>query len=461
MLTGAFITEGPQDWQIFQQKEGKASFKVSGTYHVEDSALEDEQYSFEAAQVYVRALEENTGRVVENWAPCQIQDEQKWSVEMTLQTGGLYRIETALSLDKDRKALEWSFRGDMIHHLDVGDVYVIAGQSNSAGYGRDSVYDPAELGIHLLRNSGRWEIASHPMNDSTDTIHEVNAERANSGHSPYLSFARRLKQVLNYPIGLLQCSLGATSIAKWSPEKEAGLYENMIKTIRSQNGVKGILWYQGCSETYDDSYKKYEENFKYLVETTRAELQNPELPWLTVQLNRVTLKNQHSDVAWGSIREAQRQAAHHIPNVTVVPTTDLRMSDEIHNSCSANLIIGERMAEMALYSIYGKYDRLVKAPDLREVKYCEEGRRITLTFDNVQEYLFDYNAEIPFTVVDECGENEITALEIKREKIYLTLSRKLDEKGVIHGEWQANPSHTPIMDSVTHLPMLSFYGVEI
>lgn len=31
---------------------------------------------------------------------------------------------------------------------------------------------------------------------------------------------------------------------------------------------------------------------------------------------------QQRDVSWGSVREAQRQAAHHIPNVTIIPTTD-------------------------------------------------------------------------------------------------------------------------------------------
>lgn len=461
MLTGAFITEGPQNWQIFQQKEGQASFKMSGTYEIEESVLEEEQNSREAAQVYVRVLEENTGRIVKNWMPCHMLEDQNWNVEVSMQTGGLYRVETALSLDKDRKALEWSFRGDMIQHLGVGDVYVIAGQSNSAGYGRDSVYDPVELGIHLLRNSGKWDIAAHPMNDSTDTIHEVNAERANTGHSPYLSFARRLKQVLNYPIGLLQCSLGGTSLADWSTEKKDGLYANMIKTIRSQNGVKGILWYQGCSDTYDDSYKSYEENFTHLVEQTRAELQEPDLPWITVQLNRVTPKNQHSDVAWGSVREAQRQVAHHIPNVSIIPTTDLGMSDEIHNRCASNLIIGERLAEMALYSIYDKKERLAKAPDLRAAAYCKATQKVTLVFDHVQDRLFDYSAEISFTVEDASGENEITALEIEREKIHLTLSRQLEGEGVVHGEWQANPSALPVMDVVTHLPILSFYGVEI
>lgn len=461
MLTGAFITEGPQDWQIFQQRDGKASFKISGRYHVEEAVLEEEQNSLESAQVFVRVLEEKTGRVVKNWVPCSMLENQEWKMEVTIPTGGLYRVETILSLDEKRAALEWSFRGDMIRHLGVGDVYVIAGQSNSAGYGRDSVYDPPELGIHLLYNNGNWDIASHPMNDSTGTIHEVNAERANSGHSPYLSFARRLKQVLNYPIGLVQCSLGGTSLGDWSTDKAEGLYANMIQTIRSQNGVKGILWYQGCSDTYDDSYKKYEENFTHLVQETRAALQCPKLPWLTVQLNRVTQKNQHSDVSWGSVREAQRQAAHHIPNVTIIPTTDLGMSDEIHNSCSVNLIIGERMAEMALYSIYGKTDRLANAPDLREAGYCPSTQKVTLIFDHVQDRLFDYSAEMPFMVEDASGENDITALEIEGDKVHLMLSRPLDGKGVVHGEWQANPSPLPVMDIVTHLPILSFYEVEI
>lgn len=60
--------------------------------------------------------------------------------------------------------------GDMIHHLGIGDLFVITGQSNSAGYGKDPIFDPPELGIHLLKNNGRWDMASHPFNDSTATI---------------------------------------------------------------------------------------------------------------------------------------------------------------------------------------------------------------------------------------------------------------------------------------------------
>lgn len=43
---------------------------------------------------------------------------------------------------------------DTIHHIGVGDLYVIAGQSNAAGYGKDSIYNPSEIEVHLLRNRG-------------------------------------------------------------------------------------------------------------------------------------------------------------------------------------------------------------------------------------------------------------------------------------------------------------------
>ena len=44
-----------------------------------------------------------------------------------------------------------------------------------------------------------------------------NRETANSAHSPYLHFARLLKQQLNHPIGLVQTALGGSALAPWNP----------------------------------------------------------------------------------------------------------------------------------------------------------------------------------------------------------------------------------------------------
>ena len=49
------------------------------------------------------------------------------------------------------------------------------------------------------------------MNDSTHTVHPENRDGANTGQSPYLSFAKYLKRIFGYPIGLVQAALGGSS----------------------------------------------------------------------------------------------------------------------------------------------------------------------------------------------------------------------------------------------------------
>ena len=66
--------------------------------------------------------------------------------------------------------IEWAQRGDTRQHWGVGDVWLIAGQSNCAGYGKDPVEDPSELGVHLLGNDLHWDLATHPLNDSTNSL---------------------------------------------------------------------------------------------------------------------------------------------------------------------------------------------------------------------------------------------------------------------------------------------------
>ncbi|HCQ00632.1 MAG TPA: hypothetical protein DIT99_08015, partial [Candidatus Latescibacteria bacterium] len=84
--------------------------------------------------------------------------------------------------------------------MGVGDLWIIAGQSNAAGYGRGPALDPPELGIHILKNEEVWDVAAQPLNDTTRSTHP-NLEQANPGHAPYLRFARDLKSALGYPIG--------------------------------------------------------------------------------------------------------------------------------------------------------------------------------------------------------------------------------------------------------------------
>lgn len=453
MKRGIIIEEGPQNWQIMQQQDGKADIFLAGKYYLPADAPDGAE-----PRVFGRLLQEDTGRAVTGWLEAAVEG-NGWRLTIPgVRAGGLYRVETSLRLTADG-AMEWNVRGDMIHHVGVGDVYVIAGQSNSAGYGKDPVYDPPEIGVHLFRNSGVWDLASHPFNDSTGTIHEENSEGANPGHSPYLAFARTLKRELGYPIGLLQTSLGGSPLKSWNPEEEPVLYDCMMRVIRSQGGkVRGILWYQGCSDTGAAQCGTYRDRFEAFVRHCRQDLDDPQLPVLTVQLNRVTdhAPGRPEDEGWSVVREQQRQAALTIPGVTVVPACDCGLSDAIHNSAPGNITLGERLANMALRTVYGREDVAAFAPDVCSIRSAKGGRELTLTFDHVTDRLYSFLPELPFTVWDGDGKIAVRDGKIEQNRIILSLMRPAGTDVTVSALDGANPCAFPLIDVYTHLPMLAF-----
>lgn len=457
MQIGAMIEKGPMDWQIIQQVNGKADISLSGNWAHEEQSI--------GPKVYVRVVREDSGADIVPWQESEDLAQDKWKITVkNVPVGGLYRIETCLN-QKDNHVFEWGTRGDMIHHVGIGDIYIIAGQSNSAGYGKDPIYDPSEIGIHLLKNSGKWDLASHPMNESTNTIHEENREGANPGHSLYLSFARRLKRELGYPIGLIQASLGGSSLSEWNPEENGMLYRNMINIISYQgNRIKGILWYQGCSDVSEGLCETYLDRFKRMVSYLRKDLKDERLPILTVQLNRsVSPANETSNRCWGKIREAQRQAWKQIPDVFIIPSTDSTLSDAIHNSSASNMVLGERLANVALENIYGKSFGST-SPDLAEAGRVDEDK-VLLTFSNINNRLFLFEVSpdhLPFVIEDEKGVANIKSYELQDvNKIAITLDRKLKGRCQVHGAFEQNPKTVIPIDAASHLPMFSFYGAEV
>ena len=261
---GAVIEDGPADWQIIQQDvHGVGSVDLRGRWVAD---LED----FDTGAVQVRVVREANGAPVSSeldWRPAQTLEDNTWSIRLEIPAGGLYRIETRHAA-VGNLAPEWSARGDLRHFVGVGDLWVIAGQSNSAGYGRGAIEDPPELGVHVLRNSEQWALATHPLNESTDTRHIANREGANSGHSPHLQAGRALQAALGHPIGLIQTALGGSALAPWNPAEDGPtpLFDTMMHCIGLAGGrIRGIFWYQGESDAQDLLAPTYAARFQAAV----------------------------------------------------------------------------------------------------------------------------------------------------------------------------------------------------
>ncbi len=472
-MHGVTLTSAPADWEIIQQENGYAQVILEGTYRVHPAAIE---VGVACARPVIRVVREEDNMTVLPWTPAQEVTEEEgfrgsFTAKLSIPAGGLYRIDTSLETRSTVPNLTWLYRGDCVLHIGVGNLFIIAGQSNSAGYSRDFCTDPPHICVHLFRNRGKWDMACHPMNESTFAGSLANEEMGVPGASPYLSFARNYYQVTGMPVGLIQTALGGSPIKRWKPE-EGDLYQNMIEKIHMTKGrYAGILWYQGCSDTEPELSSSYFEHFKEYVEAVRKEL-GYEIPFFTMQLNRQI--NGINDESWGMVREAQRRASLEIPGIYLMTTTNLSLSDGIHNSAQANLALGEKLAKQCAHVLNSEDE--FEAPELESAKMLNdaetkqlglEGTWMKLEFAHVKNCFLLYSSlgkDSGFMLEDEGGKIEIRSVRANREdgnRVYLELERSPEKKACLSFAWEADPVRLPMVDEVTYLPPVSFYKMRI
>jgi len=247
---------------------------------------------------------------------------------------------------------------------------------------------------------------------------------------------------------------------------------NMIEKMRQTgNRFAGVLWYQGCSDTDPANAEKYFENFREYVDAVRGEL-GYEIPFFTMQLNRQI--NGLHDECWGMVREAQRRAALEIPGIYILSTTNLGLSDGIHNNAPSNIVLGEKLAMQCNGVLNGAEE--YEAPSLQETalvteeekaKLKLEGIWLKLTYAHVKNVMLVFSglgSDSGFTLKDTKGDVEIRTIRCNREDknhIYLELGRMPEGESYLSFAWQADPVKIPPVDETTYLPPLSFYEVRI
>ncbi len=455
---GVILESGVSDWQIFQQDAaGVAAIALAGRY-----VLKSDQKP-EKAAVQVRLVREDGYEAVSadlNWQAAATRPDGSWSATLrNVPRGGLYRLETCLQMDDG--PIEWATRGDMAHHLGVGDIWLITGQSNAAGYGKTPVEDGPELGVHAFSADGRWKLATHPLGDSTGTLYPPNRESANASHSPWLAFGRRLKQALGYPIGLIPSSLGGSPVAAWDRQTDGVLFNNMLRYIADAGaGVRGAVWYQGESDTGENERALYKQRFTNLVSDLRQATHCPGLPVITVQLNRYVGEDIDKPVHanWEAMREIQRQLSHELENVHLIAIFEAALSDGIHNDSSGNLLIGRRAAAAALGAVHGRPIawRHPECVSAREVVHGE----VELVFESVEgrlHYESRIGREFPFAVRDAGGEVPVTGYAFPdRDRFRITLGRPLNGSATVTGAPTAHPPACVPFDIPGYRSMLGF-----
>ena len=226
--------------------------------------------------------------------------------------GGWYRLEVRV---KGKDAAETEA---VVAHVAVGEVFIIAGQSNSANHGEER--QRAKSGFVAAFSGEQWAPADDP---------QPGASGGGGSFIPPLGDA--LAARFRVPVGIVAAGVGATSVREWLPrgtrfpnpptltshvrplpsgewESDGSLFRRFVERMKQlgPGGFRAVLWHQGESDANQPDPRRtlagesYRQFMEQLIHDTRHEV-GWDFPWF------VALASYHTPEDTGSpdIRAAQ------------------------------------------------------------------------------------------------------------------------------------------------------------
>lgn len=221
-------------------------------------------------------------------------DGKSFAGEVEAPAGGWYQLN--LRAVRDGVALVET----NVAHVGVGEVFVVAGQSNSANHGEEKLSPASDLVVAF--SGTQWQPARDPQ------------PGASGGGGSFLPpFGDALAARFQVPVGLVAVGVGATSVREWLPrgsrfrqpptltgnvtqlpsgewESTGALFANLTARLRQigTNGFRAVLWHQGESDANQPDPARtlpgelYRNFLEQLIRDSRREV-GWEIPWFVAQ----------------------------------------------------------------------------------------------------------------------------------------------------------------------------------
>lgn len=237
----------------------------------------------------------------------------EFRAELNGPAGGWYRLEVRV-MQANAPAAEAA-----VEHVGVGEVFVVAGQSNSANHGEER--QKTRTGLVAACHNGRWQLANDPQPGASG-----------SGGSFIPPFGDAIAERFKVPVGIVATGVGATSVREWLPhgtrfpnpptltgqvtrlatgewESQGRLYENLVARMKQAgpHGFRAVLWHQGESDANQKDASRtlpgalYRRFLEQLICDSRREV-GWESPWFVAQVSYHT----PDDTGSPDIRAAQQ-----------------------------------------------------------------------------------------------------------------------------------------------------------
>lgn len=293
---GVLTINAPLERQVCQRNQAnEAAVKISGKI-TETADL------IEAKADLMPGMKR--GKAVE-WTPIAKDNNIKdgaFTGQIPLAAGGWYTIAIRARQGKDVVGKT------TIDKVGVGEVFITAGQSNSANYGKPR--QAAKDSRVVYFNGKAFVPAKDPIPGG-----------CGGGGSPWSILGDMIAKSQHVPVCFRSASLTWTQVKNWMPGvtyRKRKLYENLVKCVREfpKGGVRAVLWHQGESDSLArTSAETYCERLKIVIESLNEDA-GYKIPWFVAQasFHPGSKEPQEKEVAQGQQLLWQRNIALPGPN---------------------------------------------------------------------------------------------------------------------------------------------------
>jgi hypothetical protein len=288
----------PADFQVFQrQSTGMGTIVVAGMLEAPGHAALTNEDSLEARLV------DDTGPGA--WTALPYDNRIRgFRGEVTCTPRGWFRLEVRLMGQGETAATA------TVEHVGVGEVFLVAGQSNAANHGEEK--QQARSPLVVAFGNGTWQPARDP---------EPGASGKGGSFLP--AFGDAMAEKFHVPVALVPLGIGSTSVREWLPKGdpvaapsdtgknvlcvasnrwvctgELFAHLTQAENLLGTNGFRAVLWHQGEADSHEApdrriSPEQYRQYLQRVIEASRAAA-GWRVPWFVAQVSYHSPEDQGS-----------------------------------------------------------------------------------------------------------------------------------------------------------------------
>ena len=222
--------------------------------------------------------------------------------------------------------------------------------------------------------------------------------------------------------------------ASWAP---AALFNGMVAPM-APYAIKGVIWYQGESNSRLSFAPMYAKLFPALIADWRGQWHEGDLPFLFVQIS--SFKSNATE-AWAVIREAQRRTLS-VANTAMAVTIDIGNPDNVHPADKQT--VGMRLALAARALAYGE-EVEYSGPLFRQA--VPDGDGIRVWFDHSASGLLSKGGDLEgFEIAGSDGH-------------FVTASARIDGKTIVVSNAEV-PEPLYVRYGWSNAPVVNLYNAD-